>query len=57
MPGAEDKGTEGRRGGCRKGSREDVKGTAGGAERKSRDNGAAKVPGVLAPVSHSESCI
>lgn len=57
MPGAEDKGTEGRRGGCRKGSKEDVKGTVGGAKRKSKDNGAAKVPGMLAPVPHCESCI
>lgn len=57
MPGAEDKGTEGRWGGCRKGSKEDVKGTVGGAKRKSKDNGAAKVPGMLAPVPHCESCI
>lgn len=37
MPGAEDKGTEGRRGGCREGSEEDARGTAAGAKRKSKD--------------------
>lgn len=55
MPGAEDKGTEGRRGGCREGSEEDVKGTAAGAKRKSKDAGAATVPGMLAPVPYCES--
>lgn len=55
MPGAEDKGTEGRRGGCREGSGEDVKGTAAGAKRKSKDAGAATVPGMLAPVPYCES--
>lgn len=55
MPGVRDKGTEGRWGGCEKGSKEDVKGTAGGAKRNSKDNNAAKVPGMLAPVFHCES--
>lgn len=57
MPGAEDKGTEGRRGGCREGSKEDVKGTAGGAKRKSKDSVAAPAPGLLAPAPHCESYI
>lgn len=51
MPGAEDKGTEGRRGGSREGSEEGVKGTAAGARRKRKD---ATVPGMLAPVHYCE---
>lgn len=57
MPGAEDKGTEGRWGGCGKGNEGDVKGTAGGAKRKSKDNGAAKEAGMVAPVPHCDSCM